>query len=132
MFNEIVSAALGLMVGLYASFVGTSGGSAIMAYLLLVLHVFSSQTKIVGTMLFISLFPLGIFGMYDYYKNKQIDYYLGLIITLGICVGIYMGSKYTFYINKWLGEKNGDKIKFGLTAIIYAILTVLYVYQIYK
>lgn len=132
MFNEIVSIVLGLFVGLYASFVGTTGGSAIMIYLLLILNIIPSQTVIAGTMLFVSSIPLGLFGLYDYYKNKKIDYYIGTWIILGLTSGLLFGSKYVFVLNNLIGEKSADKIKFGMTALVYAVLSGLYVRQALK
>lgn len=132
MFNEIISTVLGLFVGLYASFVGTTGGSAIMIYLLLILNILPNQTVIAGTMLFVSSIPLGLFGLYEYYKNNKIDYYIGTWIILGLTTGLWFGSKYVFNVNKLIGEKSADKIKFGITALVYALLSGLYVREALK
>lgn len=129
MFNEIISVLLGLFVGCYVSFVGTTGGSAIMVYLLLILNILPNQTMIAGTILMVSSIPLGLFGLYEYYKNNSINYYIGTIIAVGLAAGLLIGSKYAFIVKKLLGEKKGDKIKFGITAVTYAILSVLYLHQ---
>jgi uncharacterized membrane protein YfcA len=122
---------LGLFVGLYTAFTGTTGATAILIFLLLFLNILPNQTVIAGTMLFVSCLPLGIFGIYDFYKNNKINYTIASAIIVGISVGIYFGSRYAIEVNKILGEKTGDKIKFGLTAFIYGILSLLYLYQLY-
>ena len=103
-----------------------------MIYLLLILNIIPSQTVIAGTMLFVSSIPLGLFGLYDYYKNKKIDYYIGTWIILGLTSGLLFGSKYVFVLNNLIGEKSADKIKFGMTALVYAVLSGLYVRQALK
>jgi uncharacterized membrane protein YfcA len=120
--------ALGLFVGLYASFVGTTGGAAIMIFLLQYFHLINSVTAIAGTMLLVSSIPLGIFGLYDYYKRGDIDYYVGALISVGLIVGLIIGSRYAFIVNDTIGEKVGDKLKNGVTAAIYAVLAVMYTY----
>jgi len=132
MFNELFVPLMGLLMGLYGSFVGTTGGSAIAIYLLLILNVFPSQTMLTGTMMFVSSLPLGIFGLYEFYKHKQIDYYVGFLLTIGLCVGLFVGSHYAESVNKVLGEKYGDKIKFGITTFIYTILTALYAHKTFS
>jgi uncharacterized membrane protein YfcA len=116
---------------LYTAFTGTTGATAILIFLLLFLNILPNQTVIAGTMLFVSCLPLGIFGIYDFYKNNKINYTFASAIIVGISVGIYFGSRYAIEVNKILGEKTGDKIKFGLTAFIYGILSLLYLYQLY-
>jgi uncharacterized membrane protein YfcA len=118
---------LGLLCGLYASFVGTTGGAAILIFLLQYLNVLG-VTAIAGTMLFISALPLGIFGLYEYYKHGEIDYYVAGMIIIGLVVGLFVGSQYAFIVNAKLGEKTGDQIKNGLTALVYGVLTLMYSY----
>lgn len=127
MIKGLVSVILGVFVGLYAAFVGTGGGAAILIFLLQYWKLIDNVTMIAGTMLFISSLPLGLFGLYDYYIHKDINYYVGLMIVLGLIIGIFTGSKLTFYVNDALGEKSGDKIKNGITAAIYGVLTLLYI-----
>ena len=132
MLEIIICIFLGLFVGLYSAFTGTTGASAIMVFLLLFLNILPNQTVISGTMLFVSCLPLGLFGIYDFYKSNKINYTIGFAIMLGITAGLFFGSKYAIEVNKILGEKSGDKIKFGVTSFIYGILSLLYLYEVYK
>jgi uncharacterized membrane protein YfcA len=83
-------------------------------------------------MLYVSCIPLAIVGLKSYYDNKQINYYIGNIFIVGIVIGLYFGSKYVFVVNKLYGEKWGDEVKYAITAVIYAVLAVLYAYQIWR
>jgi len=128
MRSEIILILLGLFVGFYASFVGTTGGAALMIFLLQYWNLVGSVTIIAGTMLFISSLPMGLFGLYEYYIHKNINYYVGLMIIIGMIIGLVVGSKYAFIVNDSLGEKNGNIIKNGITSFIYGILSFLYFY----
>lgn len=125
-FNIWMSVFLGFFVGIFTTFIGTVGGSAIMIYLLLFWKIIPSPTKIAGTMLLISCIPLGIFGLYDFYKNKQIDYYYGSLIAAGLIVGLVVGSKTNFLFNDIFSEKKGDQVKFTVTSIVFFVLSILY------
>jgi uncharacterized membrane protein YfcA len=132
MIKEIILILLGLFSGFYASFVGTTGGVAIMIFLLQYFKLVDSVTAIAGTMVFLSALPLGVFGIYNYYIHKDIDYYVALMLIIGIIIGLIYGSKYAFVINDVMGEKTGDKIKNGSTAVIYAIISLMYAYTTIK
>ena len=126
MFKEITSVLLGLFMGLFTSFVGTPAGTSIMVFLLLFLNILPNQTMVAGTLLLIGSIPLGLFGLYEYHKNKSINYYISTMVIIGISAGYLLGSKYSFIVKETLGEKHGDKIKFGITAVSYAFLTIVY------
>lgn len=79
-------------------------------------------------MLFVSSIPLGLFGLYEYHKNKSVDYYIGSFIILGIAIGSFLGAKYSIILNKKIGEAYGDKLKFGVTGVIYMLLSLYYFY----
>jgi uncharacterized membrane protein YfcA len=132
MWNYIISIILGLFVGLYSTFTGTTAGSAILIYLLLFLNIIPSQTVITGTVMLLSSVPIGLFGVYEFYKNNKINYGIALAIMLGLAGGYSVGSIYAVKVNKVMGEKIGDKIKFGLTSVVYLILAVLYFFEYYN
>ena len=126
MFTDLTIIFLGLFVGFYVSLLGSGGGGAILVYFLQHLKIINTTTMIAGTMLFISSLPLGIFGLPNFYKNGDINFYVGGLVVVGLIAGIIMGSKYTYSVNDTFGEKMGERIKNGITGTIYAILTVLY------
>ena len=129
MFHEVVSILLGLLSGLYGSFVGTSGGAALMIYLLMVLKIVADEATLIGTLLLISSVPLGLFGLYEYNKQGKVDYYIGAFLILGISVGAFFGAKYAFVLDKTMGVEFSTKFKAILTGIVYSILSVTYFYK---
>ena len=129
MFHEIISILLGLLSGLYGSFVGTSGGAALMIYLLMVLKIVADEATLIGTLLLISSVPLGLFGLYEYNKQGKVDYYIGAFLILGISVGAFFGAKYAFVLDKTMGVEFSTKFKAILTGIVYSILSVTYFYK---
>jgi len=126
MFTELITIFLGLFVGFYAALLGSGGGGAILVYFLQHFKIINTTTMIAGTMLFISSIPLGIVGLPNFYKNGDINFYVGGLVVLGLIVGILLGSKYAYSINDTFGEKVGEKIKNGITGTVYAFLTLLY------
>jgi len=122
-------AILGLFTGLYASYVGTPGGSAIMTFLLLQMKIIPSVNKVTGTILLVSCLPLGWFGIYEYYKNKDIDFFYGTLIGIGLIIGLIIGSKTNFIIDGFFGEKYNEKIKLSITSCVFLLLAVLYGYK---
>ena len=129
MFHEIISILLGLLSGFYGSFIGTSGGAALMIYLLMIFKIVSSEAALIGTLLFISSIPLGLFGLYEYHKHGEVDYYIGAFLTLGIAFGAYIGSKYAFLLDDLMGVEFSTKFKAILTGVVYSILSLTYFYK---
>jgi len=125
---EVTTILLGLFVGLYASFAGTGGGAALTIYLLRHFKILNSVTMVAGTMLLVNSIPFSLFGLPAYYKHGDINFYVGVLLAVGLICGIIVGSKYAFIVNSSLGKEFGDKIKNGITALIYAVLAVLYTY----
>lgn len=126
MITELITIFLGLFVGFYVSLLGSGGGGAILVYFLQHLKIINSTTMIAGTMLFISSIPLGIVGLPNFYKNGDINFYVGGLVVVGLIVGILLGSKYAYSVNDTFGEKMGERIKNGITGTVYAFLTLLY------
>jgi len=126
MFTEVGTILMGLFVGFYVSLFGSGGGGALLVYFLRHFKIISSTTMIAGTMLFISSIPLGIVGLPNFYNNGDINFYIGSLIIFGLITGILLGSTQPNYIDETFGKKLGEKVKNGVTATIYALLTVLY------
>lgn len=129
MFHELISVLLGLFAGLYGAFVGTSGGGALMIYMLMVLKIVANDATLIGTMLFLSCIPLGIFGVYEYYKHGQVDFYIGAFLALGIASGSFFGAKYAFVLDETMGAEFSAKFKAIITGVVYAGLSITYFYK---
>jgi len=84
-----------LVVGLFAGFmsglVGIGGGVVIVPVLVYFLSY--NQKMAQGTTLFMFLLPIGILGVFNYYKQGQVDIKSALIMCTTFIVGSYLGSK---------------------------------------
>jgi hypothetical protein len=52
-----------------------------------------NQKTAQGTVLFMFLLPIGILGVFNYYKAGHVDMKLAAIMAITFVVGSYLGSK---------------------------------------
>lgn len=83
--------ALGLVAGFLSGLIGIGGGIIIVPVLVYALHM--DQKMAQGTTLFMFMLPIGILGVYNYYKAGQVDFKSALIISITFILGSYLGSK---------------------------------------
>jgi uncharacterized protein len=84
-----------LLVGLAAGFVSGLigiGGGIIMVPMLVYLLAYDQKTA-QGTTLLMFILPIGIFGVYNYYKAGHVDIKTAAIMAITFMVGSYFGSK---------------------------------------
>jgi len=90
--NEmIILLIVGLIAGFFSGLVGIGGGIIIVPVLVYFLNM--DQKMAQGSTLFMFLFPIGILGVYNYYKGGYVDYKSALIIGITFILGSYLGSK---------------------------------------
>jgi uncharacterized membrane protein YfcA len=82
---------IGLAAGFMSGLVGIGGGVIIVP--MLVYFLAFDQKMAQGTTLFMFMFPIGILGVINYYKNGSIDIKTALIIMSTFVIGSYLGSK---------------------------------------
>ena len=113
MINQyIIEVILGLICGL---FLGITGILPVGVILLVLDYLNIGDYKSnLGAILFINLFPYTIGSVYEFYKTKNINYKLGLILIFSIIVGSYIGSKYVV----------GSGLKLSIKQIKYISATV--------
>ena len=84
-----------LLIGAFAGFlsglIGVGGGIVIVPFLVYALSM--NQKMAQGTTLFMFMLPIGILGVYNYYKEGMVDFKSALIISITFIVGSYLGSK---------------------------------------
>jgi len=87
----IVEFILGLLCGMFLGVTGVAPTGLV----LLALDYFKIGNYItnLGTIIFLNLFPITIGSAWEFYKTKQIDFTMGLILLCSIVSGSYMGSK---------------------------------------
>lgn len=87
-----------LLVGVISGFASGALGltsAPIIVPLLTLLKMVEDYKIAIGTALFIVLPPLSIGAVYTYYKNKQVDVKLGLILMVVVTLASYGGGKFT-------------------------------------
>jgi uncharacterized membrane protein YfcA len=82
---------IGLAAGFMSGMVGIGGGVVIVP--MLVYFLAFDQKLAQGTTLFMFMFPIGILGVINYYKNGSIDIKTALVIMSTFIIGAYFGSK---------------------------------------
>jgi uncharacterized membrane protein YfcA len=73
--------------------VGIGGGVIIVPALVMLLGM--SQHQAQGTSLMMILFPVGILGVLNYYKQGYVDFKYAGLLAIGFFIGSYLGSKYS-------------------------------------
>lgn len=81
----------GVAAGMLGGMVGIGGGIIIVPALIYFLGF--SQFKAQGTSLALLLFPVGILGVWQYYKQGQVDFSVVAIIAAGFILGSLLGSR---------------------------------------
>jgi uncharacterized membrane protein YfcA len=94
----LVESILGLLCGLFLGVTGIAPtGIILIALDLLKIGDYKSN---LGAVIALNLFPITIGSVYEFYKSKQINYSLGVILLLTIICGSFIGSKFV------VGEKS--------------------------
>ena len=82
---------IGIAAGILGGLVGVGGGIIIVPSLIYFLAF--SQKQAQGTSLGILLLPIGIFGVWQYYRSGYVDFRTVWLVALGFLAGSYFGSK---------------------------------------
>ena len=98
MVNIIWGIGIGIAAGLLSGLFGIGGGIIIVPALVLALGF--SQHKAQGTSLMALLLPVGLLGVMNYFKEKNVDITAGLAIAFGVFVGAFFGSKFAIGLNE--------------------------------
>ncbi len=83
----------GLAAGVLGGMVGVGGGIIIVPCLVYFLAF--SQHQAQGTSLALMLFPVGILGVFNYYKKGYVDFRYAGLLAIGFVLGSYLGSKFS-------------------------------------
>ena len=126
MNQYIIEAVLGLISGIFLGITGILPVGLIVI-ILDYLNIGDYRSNL-GAILFINLFPYTIGSVYEFYKTKNINYKLGLILIFSIIVGSYIGSKYVVGAGLKLSIKQIKYISafIGLTMCILFFLSAYY------
>ena len=94
---------VGLAAGILGGMVGIGGGLIIVPALIYLLGF--SQLSAQGTSLALLMFPVGILGVIQYYKQGHVDFSIVIILALGFVMGSFLGSKISLSIPQDLVKK---------------------------
>lgn len=89
--DVVILLSIGLLAGILSGLVGIGGGIVIVP--VLVYYFAMNQKTAQGTVLFMFLLPIGILGVFNYYKAGYIEIKSAIIMALTFAVGSYIGSK---------------------------------------
>ena len=91
LYAIVILLVIGLAAGIMGGLVGIGGGIVIVPALIYFLSF--SQKEAQGTSLGILLLPIGILGVWQYYKAGYVDMRIVWIVAGGFLAGSYFGSK---------------------------------------
>ncbi len=92
----LILLAIGLFSGMLGGMVGIGGGIVIVPALIYFLGF--SQLNAQGTSLALIMFPVGVLGVINYYKQGHIDFNIVFILAAGFVIGSFLGSKFAMNI----------------------------------
>ncbi len=105
---------IGLCAGTMSGLVGVGGGIIIVPALIIFLEM--SQKDAQGISLGILLLPVGILGVWQYYKQGHVDMRIVFVVALAFIVGNWLGSK----LSLSLSDEKLKKI-FAIFMVIVAV-----------
>jgi len=100
----LILLAIGLFSGMLGGMVGIGGGIVIVPALIYFLGF--SQLNAQGTSLALIMFPVGVLGVINYYKQGHIDFNIVFILAVGFVVGSFLGSKFAMNIPQAFVKKS--------------------------
>jgi uncharacterized membrane protein YfcA len=92
----IILVLIGLAAGTLGGLVGIGGGIIIVPALVYFLGL--SQLSAQGNSLAMIMFPVGILGVLQYYKQGHVDFRIVAILGVGFILGSFLGSKISMSI----------------------------------
>jgi len=126
MFNTILIGLIGLISGLL---LGLTGILPIGFFIILFKYLEVGDYKtIMGTVLYVLLFPLTFGSIWEFYKAKKLNFFVGNILIITMVIGSYFGSKLVLDERFKLTEKT---IKY-ITAIMTFIFSIVFFITAYN
>lgn len=113
----LLSALIGTIAGLMGGGLGI-GGTFILLPGLLFFNIIPDYKLAVGTVVLSMLPPVSLFAAMDYYKRKQID----LMIAVVLCISFMIAAKYGAFFNK----KYSDKTLKYVTSLIFFVFSLYF------
>lgn len=122
MNKTLIFAIIGVLSGLINGLTGLGHAGAILIGLTMT-GAISDYSTIVGTALYSQLFPVVAFGVLEFYKRGQIDFYAGNTILFFLIFSVFIGT--------WLKQYISNKIVKTITAILLVITAIKFIMDEY-
>jgi hypothetical protein len=100
----IVPIFLGLISGFFTGFTGLSAIGIILGGLSMS-NIITDYKTIVGTVLYLLMFPFTIASVWEYYKAGKINFLIGNTLLISVLVGSYLGTKIALNANLKISNK---------------------------
>ena len=119
MYNILIICLIGIIIGMLMGLTGNLFFGFVIV-LFKYLDVGDYKT-IIGTTLYVMMFPLAIGSTIEFYKAKKINLLVGNLLLITLIIGSYFGSKIILYDAFKISEK---QIKYlsGVLAVLTGIL----------
>jgi uncharacterized membrane protein YfcA len=88
---------VGLVAGVLSGMFGIGGGVVIVPALIMMLHL--TPQKATGTSLAALLLPVGVLGVWQYYKDGFVDFRAAGLLAAGLLVGALFGARIALAIS---------------------------------
>jgi uncharacterized membrane protein YfcA len=89
---EPMYVAIGLVAGTFAGLFGVGGGVLIVPALIF-LAKFPIKMALGTSLASIAILPVGLLGVYTYYRHGNLNIRASLLIALGIFLGAWLGAR---------------------------------------
>jgi len=96
---------IGILSGIINGLTGLGHAGAILIGLTLS-GTISNYSTMVGTALYSQLFPVVAFGVWEFYKRGQIDFYAGNVILAVLIFSVFIGA----WLKKYISERHAKVI----------------------
>jgi uncharacterized membrane protein YfcA len=98
--NQLIRILLTVIIGLFSGVIGgaTGIGGAFIIPAFYGLNIISNYSTCIGTSIFAMVFPISFFSVLQYAKHNDIDYKIGLALTVSYAIFSYVGTRITYYL----------------------------------
>lgn len=127
MYDILIESLIGLSCGLLF---GTTGILPLGVIIILIdFFKLADYKTILGTVLFLNLFPTSVGAVYNFYKEKKIDFVMGIVLLISILIGSFIGSKLVVGKDSQLSVKTIKYITGYLSLVVCIVFLISAYYE---